>query len=70
MAVQKSRKSKAKRNTRRSANTIFIPPTLSKDKETGETHIRHFMTKTGYYKGKLLVKKEKKKKLEKTPTQT
>jgi large subunit ribosomal protein L32 len=65
MAVQKSKKSKAKRNSRRSANTIFISPTLSKDKETGETHMRHFMTKTGYYKGKLVIKqKEKKKKLD------
>lgn len=64
MAVQKSRKSKAKRNKRRSANTIFIPPTLSKDKETGETHIRHNITKTGYYKGIQVIKKEKKKKKE------
>ncbi|HIH2763909.1 MAG TPA: 50S ribosomal protein L32 [Candidatus Azoamicus sp.] len=69
MAVQKSRKSKSKRNKRRSANTIFIPPTLSKDKETGETHMRHFMTKTGYYKGNLIIKKEKKKKIEKTNNQ-
>lgn len=67
MAVQKSRKSKAKRNKRRSANTIFIPSTLSKDKETGETHMRHFITKSGYYKGKLVIKKkEKKKKIENT----
>lgn len=62
MAVQKSRKSKSKRNKRRRANTIFVAPTLSKDKETGETHIRHFLTKSGYYKGNLILKKEKKKK--------
>lgn len=66
MAVQKSRKSKAKRNSRRSANTVFIAPTLSKDKQTGETHIRHYLTKTGYYKGKQVVKKEKRKKNSKT----
>lgn len=59
MAVQKSKKSKSKRNKRRSANTIFIPPTISKDKETGETHIRHFITKNGYYRGKQIIKKEK-----------
>lgn len=71
MAVQKSRKSKAKRNKRRSANTIFIPPTLSKDKETGETHMRHCITKNGYYKGNLVIKKkEKKKKIENTNNQT
>lgn len=70
MAVQKSKKSKAKRNSRRSANTIFTSPTLSKDKETGETHMRHFITKTGYYKGNLVVKqKEKKKKLDKADNQ-
>lgn len=63
MAVQKSRKSKSKRNKRRSANTIFIAPTLSKDRETGEIHMRHFITKTGYYKGSLVIKKEKKKKI-------
>lgn len=62
MAVQKSRKSKSKRNKRRSANTIFIPPTLSKDKETGEVHIRHFLTKDGYYKGKQMLKKSVNKK--------
>lgn len=62
MAVQKSKKSKSKRNKRRSANTIFIPPTISKDKETGETHIRHFITKNGYYRGKQIIKKEKNKK--------
>ncbi|MCC6972183.1 MAG: 50S ribosomal protein L32 [Phycisphaerales bacterium] len=62
MAVQKSRKSKSKRNKRRSANTIFIAPTLSQDKETREIHMRHFITKTGYYKGNLVLKKEKKKK--------
>lgn len=61
MAVQKSRKSKSKKNKRRSANTIFISPTLSKDIETGETHIRHFVTKTGYYKGKQVIKTEQKK---------
>lgn len=61
MAVQKSRKSKSKKNKRRKANTVFIAPTLSKDKETGEIHIRHFVTKSGYYKGKQVIKKENKK---------
>lgn len=65
MAVQKSRKSKSKRNKRRSANTIFNIPTLSKDKETGEVHIRHFITKNGYYKGKQIIKKKTLKKNEK-----
>jgi len=61
MAVQKSKKTKSKRNKRRSANTVFKVPTLSIDQETGETHLRHFMTKSGYYKGKQIIKKTKKK---------
>lgn len=69
MAVQKSRKSKSKRNSRRSANSVFFLPTLSLDKETGEFHIRHFITKSGYYKGKqvfkkIRIKKDKKNKVD------
>ena len=30
-------------------------PTLSIDQETGETHHRHHMTATGYYKGRQVV---------------
>lgn len=62
MAVQKSRKSKSKRNMRRSANSVFVLPTVSLDKETGEFHLRHFITKTGYYKGKQVFKKARIKK--------
>lgn len=61
MAVQKSRKTKSKRDKRRHANTTFKIPTLSVDQETGETHLRHFLTKSGYYKGKQIIKKIKKK---------
>ncbi|HIH2763643.1 MAG TPA: 50S ribosomal protein L32 [Candidatus Azoamicus sp.] len=57
MAVQKSRKSKSKRNMRRSSNSVFVLPTMSLDKETGEFHLRHFITKSGYYKGKQVFKK-------------
>lgn len=64
MAVQKSKKSKAKKNTRRKANTKFNIPTLSVDQETGETHIRHFITNSGYYKGKQIIQKTKKKQKE------
>lgn len=63
MAVQKSKKSRSKRDKKRKANTKFIKNTLSVDKETGESHIRHHITKTGYYKGiNMVIKKEKKKK--------
>ncbi|WP_343126394.1 50S ribosomal protein L32 [Buchnera aphidicola] len=51
MAVQKSKPSRSKRNMRRS-HDLIIQNTISIDKISGETHIRHHMTKKGYYKGK------------------
>ena len=57
MAVQKSKKSRAKRNMRRSHNSLAMP-TLTTDKTTGELHIRHHITKSGYYKGKQVVQKK------------
>lgn len=60
MAVQKSKKSRSKRNKRRNANTIFKAPSLSFDNSTGEVHIRHFITKSGYYRGKQIIKSKKK----------
>ena len=62
MAVQKSKKSRAKRNTKRSANIKFIYSSLSIDKETGEVHKRHNVTKNGYYKGIQVIKTKKQKK--------
>ncbi len=63
MAVQKSKKSRSKRDKKRNANTKFIKSTLSIDKETGESHIRHHITKSGYYKGiKVIINKPKKQK--------
>ena len=54
MAVQKSKKSRAKREMRRSHHQVRSAP-YSIDPVTGETHFRHHITKTGYYKGKKLV---------------
>lgn len=62
MAVQKSKKSRSKRNIRRNANTKFTQATISIDKETGESHKRHHITKSGYYKGMQIITKEEKKK--------
>ena len=64
MAVQKNKKSKSKRNKRRNATIKFKIPALAVDKETGETHMRHFVTKDGYYKGKQIIKKKVNKKVE------
>lgn len=60
MAVQKSKKSRSKKHKRQKSNSIFKIPTLSLNKETGETHIRHFITKNGFYRGKEIIKKNKK----------
>lgn len=51
MAVQKSRKTPSKRGMRR-AHDSLSGPTLATDKETGETHRRHHVTASGYYRGK------------------
>ncbi len=54
MAVQKSRKSRAKRGTRR-AHDALKAPALSEDPLTGEIHRRHHITPTGYYRGRKVV---------------
>jgi len=69
MAVPKRKKSKSKRNKRRNSNTLFKMPTLSIDQETGETHLRHFITNSGYYRGKQIIKKIKKDKSKNTDEQ-
>ena len=50
MAVQKNRKTRSKRGMRRSHDAIS-KPTLSIDKTSGETHLRHNVTESGYYRG-------------------
>lgn len=57
MAVQKSRVTRSKRGMRR-AHDHLTKPTLSVDKETGETHRRHHVTKHGYYRGKQVVEQK------------
>ncbi|CAM3845095.1 50S ribosomal protein L32 [Rheinheimera salexigens] len=51
MAVQKSKKSRARRDMRRSHDAL-TGPTLSVDSTSGETHVRHHITADGYYKGR------------------
>jgi large subunit ribosomal protein L32 len=51
MAVQKSRKSRAKRDSRRGHDGL-TGPTLSVDATTGETHRRHHIAPDGYYRGR------------------
>ena len=54
MAVQQNKKSRSKRDMRRSHDALTTA-TLSIDTETGETHRRHHVTADGYYKGKKVV---------------
>lgn len=56
MAVQKSKKSRAKRGTRRAHNALSNP-TLSVDSTTGESHRRHHVTEDGYYRGRKVIDK-------------
>lgn len=51
MAVQKSRKTPARRGMRRSHDKLTAPA-LSVDPTTGETHLRHRVTPDGFYRGK------------------
>ncbi len=54
MAVQQNRKSRSKRDMRRSHDALTVS-TLSVDKETGETHRRHHMTADGFYRGRQVI---------------
>lgn len=51
MAVQQNKKSRARRDMRRSHDAL-TKPTLSVDSTTGETHLRHHITPDGYYRGR------------------
>lgn len=50
MAVQKNRKSKSRRDMRRSHDALTMPA-LSIDPNTGEVHRRHHISPDGYYRG-------------------
>lgn len=54
MAVQKSRVTPSRRGQRRSHDALTAKQ-LSTDPTTGETHIRHHVTKDGYYRGKKVI---------------
>ncbi len=53
MAVQQNRKSRSKRDMRRSHDALTAA-CVSIDKVTGETHLRHNATKDGFYRGRQL----------------
>lgn len=51
MAVQQNRKTPSKRGMRR-AQDALKRPTLSIEPVTGETHRRHHVSPSGYYRGR------------------
>jgi len=51
MAVQQNRKTPSKRGMRRAHDSLKAE-TLSVDKTSGETHLRHHITPGGYYRGR------------------
>ncbi len=55
MAVQQNRKSPSRRGMHRSHDALGNPA-LAVEPTTGETHLRHHVSPTGYYRGKKVVK--------------
>jgi large subunit ribosomal protein L32 len=56
MAVQQNKKSRSKRDMRRSHDAL-TGPTLSVDATSGEKHIRHHVTADGFYRGRKVIDK-------------
>jgi len=59
MAVQQNRKTRSRRDMRRSHDHISSEET-SIDPTSGETHRRHHVTANGFYRGKQVIQIKKK----------
>ena len=55
MAVQQNKKSPSKRGMHRS-HDFLRSPSLAVEPTTGEVHLRHLISPTGYYRGKKVTK--------------
>jgi large subunit ribosomal protein L32 len=55
MAVQQNKKSPSKRGMHRS-HDFLVSPALAVEPSTGEQHLRHHISPSGYYRGKRVVK--------------
>ena len=55
MAVQQNKKSPSKRGMHRAHDQLAVP-TLGVEPVSGETHRRHHISPSGYYRGKKVVK--------------
>ena len=56
MAVQQNKKSRSKRDMRRSHDAL-TGPTLSVDATSGEKHLRHHISPNGFYRGRKVIDK-------------
>ncbi len=57
MAVQQRRKTRSRRDMRRSHDALK-GPALSIDPSSGETHLRHHVSPDGFYRGRQVVIKQ------------
>ncbi|MFO7953650.1 MULTISPECIES: 50S ribosomal protein L32 [unclassified Thioalkalivibrio] len=57
MAVQQRRKTRSKRDMRRSHDGL-TGATLSTDPTTGEIHRRHHVTPDGFYRGRQVIQQD------------
>jgi large subunit ribosomal protein L32 len=55
MAVQQNKKSPSKRGMHRSHNALTQPGTAI-ESTTGEVHLRHHISATGFYRGRKVLK--------------
>jgi large subunit ribosomal protein L32 len=55
MAVQQNKKSPSKRGMHRSHNAVAAPGTAV-ESTTGEVHLRHHISPTGFYRGRKVLK--------------
>lgn len=54
MAVQQNKKSRSRRDMRRSHDHLTVRA-VGVDSATGETHLRHHVTPSGFFKGRRVV---------------
>ncbi|MBI4123415.1 MAG: 50S ribosomal protein L32 [Betaproteobacteria bacterium RIFCSPLOWO2_12_FULL_68_19] len=55
MAVQQNKKSPSRRGMHRSHDRLSAPA-IAVEPTTGETHLRHHVSATGFYRGKKVLK--------------
>lgn len=56
MAVQQNKPTRSKRGMRRSHDKLAVP-NIATDKVSGEHHLRHHITKDGFYLGRKVITK-------------